>query len=80
MPCKYTPKTNQPCLVTEDKLKKATQMITEEKSSIRHAAKTYEVDRLTLKRYLDKQKLGYKIESSFYYSGREASSLITSEL
>jgi len=39
-------------------------MITEEKSSIRHAAQTYEVDRITLKRYLDKRKLGYKITSA----------------
>jgi len=51
LPCKYTPKTNRSSLVGEDKLKKAARMISGEKSSIRHAAETYGVDRMTLRRY-----------------------------
>jgi len=41
-------------------------MIAGEKSSItiRHAAETYGVDRMTLKRYFDKQKLAYEITSA----------------
>lgn len=64
MPRKYTPKTNRCNLITEDKLKKAARIITEESSSIRHAAETVGVDRMTLKRYLDKQKKGYDITSA----------------
>jgi len=35
-----------------------------EKSSIRHAAKTYGMDRMSLKSYFDKRKLGYEITSA----------------
>ncbi|KAF6039385.1 hypothetical protein EB796_002308 [Bugula neritina] len=48
----------------EDKLKKAARMIAGEESSIRHTAETYGVDKMTLKSYFDKQKLGYEITSA----------------
>lgn len=64
MPRKYIPTTNRSNLITDDKLKNASRMITEENSSIRHAAEACGVDRMTLKRYLDKQKKGYEITSA----------------
>jgi len=39
-------------------------MISGEKSSIKHTAETYGVDKITLKSYFDKLKLGYEITSA----------------
>jgi len=39
-------------------------MLAGENNSIRHAAETYEMDRMTLKSYFDKRKLGYEITSA----------------
>jgi len=39
-------------------------MIAGEESSIRHAAETYGVNRMTLKSYFDKRKIGYELTSA----------------
>lgn len=76
MPRKYKQKTNR-ADITEDRLKNAARMVKDENISIRAASKEWEIDRMTLTRYLSKGERGYDITSATHrvFSNADEASL-----
>lgn len=64
MPRTYKAKTNRSENITDEKLKKTASMVQNNGSSIRCASEACGINRMTLKRYLDKGKKGYDLTRS----------------